>query len=418
MPCIVIGTLKNPDGSPYVGPARFTPLDGHLKTVPHDLLTASGTLVEVTDGDLEVELMPGTYQVLLRGAQPGQITVPTSGQVDIINILTGGVGLVTPAVVGIPAGGTAGQVLAKQTDTDYNADWEDPAGGTGAGLPTGGTTGQVLTKQSEADGDADWETLPAGGGAVTSVAGRTGDVVLAAADVGLGNVNNTADADKPISDATATALAGKAATSHTHAQADVTNLVSDLAGKAATSHTHAQADVTNLVSDLSRVGQQPVAQLTADTFAFPNSNWTNYSQLGEFSTSQRTHRYLMDASREEPVLFPTVFRVPDGATSLKFTITYYPEATCDGTKVAWKVRRIAAEDNAAWSGETAVELGADTLPSSGQNPQVYAVSKTLAELGLSVGQWVQIWLARDATHADDTFAPDVGLYAAMIECVR
>jgi hypothetical protein len=41
-----------------------------------------------------------------------------------------------------------------------------------------------------------------------------------------------------------------AAASHTHAQADVTNLVSDLAGKAPTSHTHAQADVTNLVSDL------------------------------------------------------------------------------------------------------------------------------------------------------------------------
>jgi hypothetical protein len=36
----------------------------------------------------------------------------------------------------------------------------------------------------------------------------------------------------------------------TLAQSQVTNLVSDLAGKAATSHTHAQADVTGLVSDL------------------------------------------------------------------------------------------------------------------------------------------------------------------------
>ena len=45
-------------------------------------------------------------------------------------------------------------------------------------------------------------------------------------------------------------LAAKAALSHTHAQADVTNLVSDLAGKSAVGHTHAQADVTNLVSDL------------------------------------------------------------------------------------------------------------------------------------------------------------------------
>ena len=46
--------------------------------------------------------------------------------------------------------------------------------------------------------------------AVSSVAGKTGAVALAKADVGLGNVNNTSDADKPVSTATAAALAGKA----------------------------------------------------------------------------------------------------------------------------------------------------------------------------------------------------------------
>lgn len=44
--------------------------------------------------------------------------------------------------------------------------------------------------------------------------------------------------------------AGIAASSHTHAESDVTNLVSDLAGKAASVHTHAQSDVTNLTTDL------------------------------------------------------------------------------------------------------------------------------------------------------------------------
>jgi hypothetical protein len=39
-------------------------------------------------------------------------------------------------------------------------------------------------------------------------------------------------------------LSGVAAASHTHAQSDVTNLVTDLAGKAATSHTHAVSDLT------------------------------------------------------------------------------------------------------------------------------------------------------------------------------
>jgi len=46
--------------------------------------------------------------------------------------------------------------------------------------------------------------------AVLSVAGRTGDVVLTNADVGLGNVDNTADVDKPISTATQSALDLKA----------------------------------------------------------------------------------------------------------------------------------------------------------------------------------------------------------------
>lgn len=64
-------------------------------------------------------------------------------------------------------------------------------------------------------------TLPAGliecsgssGGAVLSVNGKTGEVVLSKTDVGLGNVNNTSDLNKPISTATQTALDAKADTS-------------------------------------------------------------------------------------------------------------------------------------------------------------------------------------------------------------
>lgn len=45
--------------------------------------------------------------------------------------------------------------------------------------------------------------------AVLSVAGRTGNVVLTKADVGLANVDNTSDSDKPVSTATQLALNGK-----------------------------------------------------------------------------------------------------------------------------------------------------------------------------------------------------------------
>jgi len=47
-----------------------------------------------------------------------------------------------------------------------------------------------------------------------------------------------------------TTLDGKAASSHTHAISDVTNLQTTLDGKAASSHTHAISDVTNLQTSL------------------------------------------------------------------------------------------------------------------------------------------------------------------------
>lgn len=68
--------------------------------------------------------------------------------------------------------------------------------------------GKLFLKRDNGDGSFSIIDL----GAVNSVAGRTGDVTLTAGDVGLGNVNNTSDADKPISTAQAEALAGKVGT--------------------------------------------------------------------------------------------------------------------------------------------------------------------------------------------------------------
>jgi len=65
-------------------------------------------------------------------------------------------------------------------------------GPAGPGLPAGGTVGQFPRKSSSTDFATTWYTLTK-------------------ADVGLGNVDNTADADKPVSTATQTALNGKVA---------------------------------------------------------------------------------------------------------------------------------------------------------------------------------------------------------------
>lgn len=57
---------------------------------------------------------------------------------------------------------------------------------------------------------ANWVRLNAPTDAVVSVNGQTGTVVLSAANIGLGNVSNTSDANKPVSTAQQTALNAKA----------------------------------------------------------------------------------------------------------------------------------------------------------------------------------------------------------------
>jgi len=73
-------------------------------------------------------------------------------------------------------------------------------------LPVG-TDGQVLTAASGQSTGLQWSS--GGSGAVSSVAGKTGVVTLVKGDVGLGSVDNTSDAAKPISTATQSALDGK-----------------------------------------------------------------------------------------------------------------------------------------------------------------------------------------------------------------
>ena len=79
------------------------------------------------------------------------------------------------------------------------------------GLATSYSDGLMsATDKAKLDG------MSPGGGGVTGVKGdsestyRTGNVNITKGNIGLGNVNNTSDADKPVSTATQTALNGKA----------------------------------------------------------------------------------------------------------------------------------------------------------------------------------------------------------------
>ena len=104
-------------------------------------------------------------------------------------------------------------------------------------------------------------------GAVDSVAGKTGVVTLVKGDVGLANVDNTSDLNKPVSTAQQTALNLKAnlaspeltgtptaptatAGTNTTQLATTAFVTAAVGGKANTAHTHAIADVSGLQAAL------------------------------------------------------------------------------------------------------------------------------------------------------------------------
>ena len=80
--------------------------------------------------------------------------------------------------------------------------------GTTARIWPAGTRIELRTTAGTLDSFTD-TTQAAAAAPVQSVAGKTGAVTLAKGDVGLGNVDNTSDANKPVSTAQQTALNGK-----------------------------------------------------------------------------------------------------------------------------------------------------------------------------------------------------------------
>ena len=108
------------------------------------------------------------YPVTSVNGQTGAVTINTDGKVTSVNGQTGDVMLNAESVGALPS------------------------------------TTKIPSATSDLTNDSGYIT--AAGAPVQSVAGKTGVVTLTKADVGLGNVDNTSDANKPISTATQTAL--------------------------------------------------------------------------------------------------------------------------------------------------------------------------------------------------------------------
>jgi hypothetical protein len=201
----VTGTFLGSDGAPARGTVRFTAeapyvldadADAILVSLTHTAeldITGAFTVELVATDDANLLPLDFTYRVQPRVyglTMPAfSIEVPSGSDQDLADIA--------------PAAGTSGTLPDGPLDPEV-ADL----------VPGPSLTHDALVTLIE-------DTAPGGGGAVDSVNGYTGVVVLVKSDVGLSNVDNTSDANKPVSTATSTALAGKAASSHTHLAADL-----------------------------------------------------------------------------------------------------------------------------------------------------------------------------------------------------
>ncbi len=125
--------------------------------------------------------------------------------------------------------------------------------------------GTSTVLQKIGDGVTAWNDLPyqesGGGGAVDSVNGQTGVVVLDKSDIGLGNVDNTSDADKPISNATQTALNDKASQNDLNA---LDGRVSDNESDIQTLQNN-QVNPNNFVNKVTSATQDMTGRLTVQT---------------------------------------------------------------------------------------------------------------------------------------------------------
>jgi hypothetical protein len=172
---------------------------------------------------------------------------------------TGPMGNTGPAgPTGATGGAGATGAQGPKGDTG-NTGPQGPAGANGTngvGVPAGGSTGQVLSKVSATDHHTQWVTPSGGGGAVDSVNGATGTVVLDADDIDdtsttnkfvtstdltkLGNTSGTNTGDQDLSSFETTTQLNtrdtnnRARANHTgtQAQSTIDNLTTDLAAKA------------------------------------------------------------------------------------------------------------------------------------------------------------------------------------------
>lgn len=169
----------NPVGNLINATTAETNIDNNfdaIQTAIENTLSRDGT----PPNQMESVLDMNSNQIINLPA-PTSLFSPVRLQ-DIADLETGG----TINVSNLPTGGTTGQVLKKNSNTDFDAGWE-----TSHYLTAGGSSGQVLAKNSATDYDASWVSPSSAltpGGAVNSIQYNSAGTSFAGISLSSGQV--------------------------------------------------------------------------------------------------------------------------------------------------------------------------------------------------------------------------------------
>jgi hypothetical protein len=189
-----------------------------------------------------------------------------------------------------------------------------------------GKTGAVTLAIADVSG---LQTALNNAGQVTSVAGRTGAVTLAKADVGLGNVDNTSDVNKPISTAVQTALDGKqAAGSYAPATGIAPTAITGTAvittdsrlsdSRTPTAHTHPASEVTGIAKQVFQGFSVSTFDTSIPTFSSGVLTSFTLKSGGINGTTVNTVEY----NYSDGNLTSKVLKAASGATLNTITLNY------------------------------------------------------------------------------------------------
>lgn len=160
-----------------------------------------------------------------------------------------------------------------------------------------------------------------------TVNGRSGDVTLAKSDVGLSNVDNTSDANKPVSDATATALGNK---------------VDKVAGKELSSNDYTTTEKDKLagLSNYVKPASEPISYIDGLTLALAAKLETS-----DISGLQTDISNIMSLLTSDDLSLDTLQEIVDFITLNKATLDNLAISNIAGLQTALDLKAAASHNH-------------------------------------------------------------------------